>query len=214
MASDKGFTSISHFYVMDWASVWMDIAGGLLIAGVIAAMVPQHFWQGFFLVKHPILAKLWGPLIGPAVAVISFVCSIGNVPLAAVLWNGGISFGGVIAFLFADLIILPILNIYRKYYGLRVSALLFVLFYLAMTIAALLVELLFGVLHLIPLQYQAKVVEASFRWNYTTILNIIAMLLSGVLLTRFLRTGGPAMLSEMNRPLDGITQPSHHHPLP
>jgi uncharacterized protein len=175
-------------------------------------MVPQHFWQGFFLVKHPILAKLWGPLIGPAVAVISFVCSIGNVPLAAVLWNGGISFGGVIAFLFADLIILPILNIYRKYYGLRVSALLFVLFYLAMTIAALLVELLFGVLHLIPLQHQAKVVEASFRWNYTTILNIIAMLLSGVLLTRFLRTGGPAMLSEMNRPPNETTQPSHHHP--
>ena len=79
--------------------------------------MPESFWQGFFLVDHPVLAKLWGPLIGPLVAMLSFVCSIGNVPLAAVLWNGGISFGGVVAFIFADLIVLPILNIYRKYYG-------------------------------------------------------------------------------------------------
>ena len=114
MFSDKGRTAISHFFVMDWVMIWIDLGGGLLIAGALAAWVPQHFWQAFFLQGHPILSKLWGPLVGPIVAIVSFVCSIGNVPLAAVLWNGGISFGGVIAFIFADLIVLPILDIYRK----------------------------------------------------------------------------------------------------
>jgi uncharacterized membrane protein YraQ (UPF0718 family) len=116
ITSEQGLTAISHYFVMDWASVWMDIVGGMLIAGALAACVPAAFWQSFFGVDYPLLAKLWGPLVGPLVAVISFVCSVGNIPLAAVLWNGGISFGGAIAFIFADLIILPILNIYRKYY--------------------------------------------------------------------------------------------------
>src|SRR5207342_2450936 len=118
-----------------------DMVGGLLIAGALAAWVPESWWQAIFFESHETFAKFWGPLIGPLVAVISFVCSIGNVPLAAVLWNGGISFGGVIAFIFADLIVLPILNIYRKYYGLRVAGFLLVTFYVAMVIAALLVEL-------------------------------------------------------------------------
>jgi len=121
-ASPEGLTAISQYFVMDWAAAWMDIAGGLLIAGALAAWVPPTFWQGFFLVGQPGLAVIWGPLVGPLVAIVSFVCSVGNVPLAAVLWNGGISFGGVVAFIFADLIILPILNIYRKYYGGRMSA--------------------------------------------------------------------------------------------
>jgi uncharacterized protein len=119
LRSPEGFTAISHDFVMDWASVWVDIAIGLLLAGALGAWVPEAFWQGFFLVDHPVAAALWGPLVGPLVAVVSFVCSIGNVPLAAVLWNGGISFGGVISFIFADLIVLPILDIYRRYYGLR-----------------------------------------------------------------------------------------------
>jgi uncharacterized protein len=102
MFSSKGRTAISHFFVMDWVMIWIDLSGGLLIAGALAAWVPQHFWQALFLRGHPIMSKLWGPLVGPIVAVVSFVCSIGNVPLAAVLWNGGISFGGVIAFIFAD----------------------------------------------------------------------------------------------------------------
>jgi len=140
MTSDRGLTAISHYFVMDWAAVWLDIAGGLLIAGALAAWVPNTFWQSFFLTGHPILATLWGPLIGPLVAVISFVCSVGNIPLAAVLWNGGISFGGVVAFVFADLIILPILNIYRKYYGLKMAGFLFATFYVAMTAAALMVD--------------------------------------------------------------------------
>ncbi|WP_254061547.1 permease [Granulicella sp. L60] len=128
MTSAKGRTAISHFFVMDWASLWIDIGVGLLIAGALSAWVPNSFWQAFFLQDHPLLAKLWGPLIGPIVAIVSFVCSVGNVPLAAVLWNGGISFGGVVSFLFADLIVFPILDIYRKYYGAGISAFLLVAF--------------------------------------------------------------------------------------
>src|SRR5260370_14854488 len=144
ITSEQGFTAISHYFVMDWASVWLDIAGGLLISGALAAWVPAEFWQSFFVVDHPLLAKLWGPVVGPLVAVISFVCSVGNIPLAAVLWNGGISFRGAIAFIFADLIILPILNIYRKYYGWKMAIFLFGTFYALMDVPALFREPIFG----------------------------------------------------------------------
>ena len=117
--SREGYTSVSHIFVMEWAAVLRDVVIGLLIAGAVGAWVPDSFWQHLFLTGHPLAARLWGPLIGPVISVLSFVCSIGNVPLAAVLWNGGISFGGVVAFIFADLIIIPILLIYRKYYGTR-----------------------------------------------------------------------------------------------
>jgi hypothetical protein len=198
LTSRKGVTATSHYYWMDWYSLWPDIAGGLLISGCLAAWVPQHFWQGFFLVGHPLLARFWGPLIGPLVAVLSFVCSVGNVPLAAVLWNGGISFGGVIAFLFADLIILPILDIYRRYYGLKVAGILFVTFYAAMSLAALAVEGIFGALHLIPTERTVQIMQESVRWNYTSVLNIVFVLASAALLIRFLKTGGPEMLKMMD----------------
>ena len=149
----------------------------------LAAWVPNTFWQSFFLAGHPILATLWGPLIGPLAAVISFVCSVGNIPLAAVLWNGGISFGGVVAFIFADLIILPILNIYRKYYRLRMAGFLFVTFYAAMAPAALIVDRIFRSLALIPSERQARVVEASIAWNYTTWLNLAFLILAGLLIS-------------------------------
>jgi uncharacterized membrane protein YraQ (UPF0718 family) len=200
LTSERGLTAISHYFVMDWAAVWLDIVGGLLIAGALAAWVPDDFWRSFFIVDHPLLATLWGPIVGPLVAVISFVCSVGNIPLAAVLWNGGISFGGVIAFIFADLIVLPILNIYRKYYGWRMAGFLFVTFYAAMTAAALIVELIFVALGLVPAQRNARVVEASITWDYTTWLNIAFLILAGLLVWRFLRTGGPAMLRMMNLP--------------
>src|SRR5947199_409570 len=143
LTSARGYTAVSHIFVMEWAAIWRDIAAGLLIAGALAAWVPADFWQRFFLVDHPVLSALWGPLIGPVVAVVSFVCSIGNVPLAAVLWNGGISFGGVLAFIFADLIVLPILDIYRKYYGWRMAAFLLVSFYGTMVVAGLVVGRVF-----------------------------------------------------------------------
>jgi hypothetical protein len=200
VTSPEGLTAISHYFVMDWASVWLDIAGGLLIAGALAAWVSDGFWQAFFFVGHPLLAKIWGPLIGPAVAIISFVCSVGNIPLAAVLWNGGISFGGVIAFIFADLIVLPILDIYRRYYGFRVMGFLLVTFYASMAVAALIVDMVFGLFGLVPQQRQARVIEASIGWNYTTWLNIAFLALAALLVWRFMRTGGPEMLRIMNRP--------------
>jgi hypothetical protein len=200
LRSAEGFTATSHYFVMDWASVWVDVAIGLLVAGALAAWVPEGFWQGFFLSGHPLAAKLWGPLVGPLVAVVSFVCSIGNVPLAAVLWNGGISFGGVVAFIFADLIVLPVLDIYRRYYGWRMAAFLLVTFYATMVAAGLVVELVFGAVGLVPGERAAKVLEASVTWNYTTILNLVFLAVAAVLLVRFARTGGPAMLRTMGGP--------------
>ena len=152
LASGKGYTSVSHIFVMEWAAVIRDIIGGLLIAGAVAAWVPNSFWQHLFLTGHPLAAKLWGPIIGPVISMLSFVCSIGNVPLAAVLWNGGISFGGVVAFIFADLIIIPILIIYRKYYGTRMMLTILGIFYATMVLAGYIIELLFGGLGLIPTQ--------------------------------------------------------------
>jgi uncharacterized protein len=189
--SAKGFAAISHYFVMDWASTWIDIALGLLIAGALAAWVPKEFWQAFFLSADPLGSKIVGPLIGPIVAIVSFVCSVGNVPLAAVLWNGGISFGGVIAFLFGDLIVLPILDIYRRYYGLRIALLLLGVSYAAMVGAAYIVELIFGVARLVPQQRSAEIVEARITWNYTTWLNIVFLGLAALLVWRFLKTGGP-----------------------
>jgi hypothetical protein len=202
ITSDRSLTAISHYFVMDWAAVWLDILGGLLFAGALAAWAPQEFWQSFFLTGHPVVAMLWGPLVGPFVAVISFVCSVGNIPMAAVLWNGGISFGGVIAFIFADLIVLPVLNIYRKYYGLKMAGFLFVAFYVAMTVAAIIVEALFAALGLIPSEHHARVVEARIGWNYTTWLNIVSLAIAGLLVWRFLRTGGPRMIRMMNAPAE------------
>ena len=158
LRSRQAVTSVSHIFVMEWAAVIRDIVLGLLIAGAVAAWVPNSFWRHLFLVGHPALAKVWGPLIGPLVSLLSFVCSIGNVPLAGVLWNGGISFGGVVSFIFADLIIIPILVIYRKYYGTRMMLFILGTFYLTMAVAGYLVELLFGGLGLIPSGRHAKVV--------------------------------------------------------
>ena len=211
MISPKGRTAISHFFVMDWASLWVDIAVGLLIAGALSAWVPKHFWQGFFLEGYPLLAKFWGPLVGPIVAVLCFVCSVGNVPLAAVLWSGGISFGGVVAFLFADLIVLPILDIYRKYYGLKMTAFLTVVFYLSMSVAALAVEFIFGLLHLIPHARSIQIAQETIRWNYTTWLNIVFLVIAAWLSWRFLRTGGPEMLRMMSKQPGHPNEQDHNH---
>jgi uncharacterized membrane protein YraQ (UPF0718 family) len=204
LTSARGLTAVSHIFVMEWAAIWRDVVAGLLIAGALAAWVPAQFWRGFFLTSHPVLATIWGPIVGPIVAVVSFVCSIGNVPLAAVLWNGGISFGGVVSFIFADLIILPILNIYRKYYGWRMALFITGTFYVSMVLAGYAVELIFGGLHLIPTQRNARVIEAHLAWNYTTWLNLAFLALAAVLVIRFLTTGGLSMLKMMGG------EPDHH----
>jgi uncharacterized membrane protein YraQ (UPF0718 family) len=209
LASAEGFTAVAHVFVMEWAAILRDLVIGLLIAGAIGAWVPESFWHRFFLTDDPVLSVLWGPIVGPIVAILSFVCSIGNVPLAAVLWNGGISFGGVIAFIFADLLILPILFIYRKYYGTKMALVLLGTFYLAMVGAGYLVELLFGSIGLIPTQRSAKVMQEGISWNYTTWLNIAFLILAAVLVVRFIRTGGIAMLPMMGGSPD--PPPDHHH---
>jgi uncharacterized membrane protein YraQ (UPF0718 family) len=197
LSSREGFTALSHIFVMEWAAVMRDIVIGLLIAGAIAAWVPQHFFEGLFFADHPVAATLWGPIIGPVIAILTFVCSIGNIPLAAVLWNGGISFGGVVAFIFADLIIIPILNIYRRYYGARMALFLLGTFFTAMAAAGYAVELIFGVTGLIPEQRSARVSQVGISWNYTSWLNIAFLILAAVLVIRFIRTGGIPMLCMM-----------------
>ena len=198
LMSPAGFTSVSHNFVMEWAAILRDLVVGLLIAGAAAAWVPDAFWQHLFFSGHPLLAKIWGPIIGPLVAVASSVCSIGNVPLAAVLWNGGISFGGVVSFIFADLIIIPILLIYRKYYGARMAWFLAGTFYVTMVIAGYLIEIIFDLLRLVPTGARNATVGADgITWNYTSALNIVFLLLAAVLLWRFLTTGGRAMLAMM-----------------
>jgi uncharacterized protein len=197
LLSPQGFTSVSHVFVMEWLAILRDLALGLLIAGAIGAWVPETFWQSFFLANHPGWAALWGPIVGPVVAIVSFVCSIGNVPLAAVLWNGGISFGGVIAFIFADLIILPILNIYRKYYGTKMMLTLLGTFYVAMVAAGCLIELIFGTANLIPSSRSATVMQAGISWNYTTWLNIVFLVIAAILVVRFITSGGLPMVRMM-----------------
>jgi uncharacterized protein len=197
LASSEGYTAVSRIFVMEWASVIRDVVGGLLIAGAIGAWVPDAFWRHLFLTDHPLAAKVWGPLIGPVISLLSFVCSIGNVPLAAVLWNGGISFGGVLAFILADLIIIPILFIYRKYYGTKMMLIILGIFYGAMVAAGYLVEILLGGLGLIPAERAAKVSAAGIQWNYTSVLNIVFLFLAAAMLIRFYTSGGGPMLRMM-----------------
>ena len=210
LSSKHGWIAISHSYVMNWSMLWRDIGIGLLIAGALGAWVPDSFWQKFFLVSHPTAAMIWGAFVGPLIAVASFTCSVGNVPLAAVLWNGGISFGGVASFIFGDLIILPILNIYRKYYGGRMTVFLAVTFYLAMVSAALVVEALFQSLGWVPTERHTAVVDAAITVNYTTVLDIIFGAVFVVLTVMFFRTGGPKMM----RMMEGGEQEhgAHGHP--
>ena len=212
LTSPQGFTATANHFVMDWAAIWIDIFGGLLIASALAAWVPDSWWRSLFLENHDTLDKFWGPVIGPVVAIISFVCSIGNVPLAAVLWNGGISFGGLLAFIFADLIVLPILDIYRKYYGWRMTGFLLASFYATMVAAGLIVEFVFDGLNLIPSARNAKVVEASVTLNYTTVLNIIFLNLAALLIWRYFhRGGGMRMLRMMNAPIAHEHAHAHGH---
>jgi uncharacterized membrane protein YraQ (UPF0718 family) len=205
--SGRGFTAVSNVFVMDWASVWVDIALGLLIAGALAAWVPDSFWNAFFFSNNPTISKIIGPLVGPLVAIVSFVCSIGNVPLAAVLWKGGISFGGVVSFIFADLILLPILDIYRKYYSWKVMGYILLTFYVTMAAAGYIVEFVFGALGIIPTNRNVVAITEGVSWNYTTVLNIIFLILAAILVIRFIRTGGLPMLRMMNKPAHEM---AHH----
>ncbi len=209
--STRGFTAVSHSFYMGVASVAQDLLLGFLIAGALAAWVPNSFWQTLFLTRDPALGGVWGPIVGPIIALLSFVCSVGNVPLAVVLWNGGINFGGVISFIFADLIIIPILDIYRRYYGGRTSLYLLGTSYIAMVLAGFIVGGVFQLLGLAPAHHFITAFQTPPSWNYTTFLNVAALALAAVLGWRFVRTGGFQMLRAMEAPSGPEHEMVHDH---
>ena len=211
LLSARAFTSISHYFVMNAYSLWADLVLGFLIAGALGAWVPHTLWSALFLTGHGAASQVWGAFIGPLIAVVSFVCSVGNIPLAAVLWRGGISFGGAIAFIFADLIIIPILNIYRRYYGGRVSLYLFGVSYATMALAGLIVGAVFEAAGAVPSLRSVAAFQTTISWDYDTFLDIAFLVLIAVLLARFLRTGGLMMLGEMDRPAGDHAPVLGHH---
>jgi uncharacterized protein len=181
LTSEAGWADAASYAFADVKMVRKEIAAGYLIAGFLAVLVPASLWNGVFATGHGFWTSLENVIVGPFIALISFVCSVGNVPLAAALWSGGISFGGVISFIFADLIALPLLFIYRRYYGGRLTLKLLAVFWTVMSAAGLTVEYLFRGLGIEPTERPATVVQTSFAWNYTTFLNIVfALVLVGL----------------------------------
>jgi uncharacterized membrane protein YraQ (UPF0718 family)/YHS domain-containing protein len=174
--SRVGWGDASGYTISDLTMVRKELFIGFVIAGYLAAVVPTSSWQSLFLTGHGFWSSLENVILGPFLAIISFVCSVGNVPLAAALWQGGISFGGVVSFVFADLITLPLLLIYRKYFGLALTLRLLVTFWVTMSTAGLAVEYLFKVVGISDPSRPKLVVRTGFQWNYTTVLNIIALL--------------------------------------
>ena len=171
----QSWSDVAHNFRGDWQMLWKEIVIGLLLAGYIA-LLGDDFFNGLFLTGSPPLVQtVWGAIIGPVIAMLSFVCSVGNIPLAAVLWSGGLSFAGVLAFIFADLIVLPIIVAYRKYYGnayaMRIVALMFV----TMVISALIIDLLFGAVGLIPAaRPSTEDVFGMIKLDYKAVLNAVA----------------------------------------
>ena len=193
------WTRVASAFWMDWRMLWKELVAGFLIAGFLGMLMPPDWWKALFIESgSPFLRLIENAAVGPIIAILSFVCSIGNIPLASLLWANGISFGGVIAFIYADLIVFPIINIYRKYYGWKVTALIVAVFYIAMALAALIVEFLFSLLRLIPQHRSAQIVETTISLNYTTMLNVLFLAIAAFLLGRFFRTGGPKMLAHMD----------------
>jgi len=208
IASPRALTSVSHYFSMNVYGLWWDLLLGFLIAGAIGAWVPATVWSHLFLTGTGFLPALVSALLGPLVAMLSYVCSVGNVPLAAVLWRNGIGFGGAIAFIFGDLIIIPILNIYRKYYGPRVAIYLFAVSYATMVVAGLAVGALFSAAGLVPGNRTVTAFSTAIAWDSTTFLNIVVLAVIALLLVRFLGTGGVGMLRMMDMPFDHM---AHHH---
>ena len=167
--------AIAQNAAMDVSMLWKDLLGGFLIAGALGAFVPERAWSVLFLNgTPPLVHAVGGVIIGPVIAILSFVCSIGNVPLAAILWASGISFGGVLAFLYADLIIFPLLDVYRKYYGTRMMLYIFAIFFVTMASTALIMDGLFSVLHLVPVRNpNIRHDLTMFSFNYTFWLNLM-----------------------------------------
>jgi len=175
IGSLAGWSDAAGYTISDLRMLRKELVIGFLVAGFATVLVPTAVWQSLFLTGHGFWSSLENALLGPLLAILAFVCSIGNVPLAAALWVGGISFGGVISFVFADLITLPLLLIYRKYYGGRLTLRLLAVFWAVMSGAGLAVEYLFTLLGLVPTTRPHLVATEGVSWNYTTVLNMIAL---------------------------------------
>ncbi|MGI8648268.1 MAG: hypothetical protein DLM55_04375 [Acidimicrobiales bacterium] len=173
--SRAGWSDAAGYTISDLTMLRKELVIGFLVAGFASMLVPTGVWQALFLTGHGFSSSLENVLLGPLLAILAFVCSIGNVPLAAALWIGGISFGGVVSFVFADLITLPLLFIYRRYYGTRLTLRLLAVFWTVMSVAGLATEYLFSAAGLVPTTRPQLVAMEGVRWNYTTILNIIAL---------------------------------------
>jgi uncharacterized membrane protein YraQ (UPF0718 family)/YHS domain-containing protein len=176
ISSPAGWGDAASYTFADAKMLRKEMAAGYLVAGFLAVLVPASFWNDIFATGHGFWTSLQNVIVGPLIAILSFVCSVGNVPLAAALWHGGISFGGVVSFIFADLITLPLLLIYRRYYGRRLMLKLLVTFWAVMSAAGLTVEYLFRGFGIVPTTRPAAVVPTEFSWNYTTFLNIVFLL--------------------------------------
>jgi hypothetical protein len=193
VTSVSAWTDVAGNFRADWEMLWKEITAGFLIAGFVA-LLGDDFFNALFITDAPgALQTLENVLVGPLVAVLSFVCSIGNVPLAAVLWSHGISFAGVMAFIFADLIVIPILIAYRKYYGIAFAARITALMLVTMVIAALAVDLLFSTLGLIPSERPTtENVFGSIELDYKLVLNALALVVFVALFGLTLRGGETA----------------------
>jgi uncharacterized protein len=176
LRSPAGWADAASYTFGDFRMLRKEMAAGYLVAGFLAVLVPVSVWNKVFVTGHGFWTSLQNVIVGPFIALIACVCSIGNVPLAAALWHGGISFGGVMSFIFADLIALPLLFIYRRYYGGRLALKLLVTFWVVMSAAGLAVEYLFLGVGIVPTARPAAVVPTEFSWNYTTFLNIVFLL--------------------------------------
>jgi uncharacterized membrane protein YraQ (UPF0718 family) len=190
---ERKWTRVAHAFVTDWSMLWKEILGGFLIAGFLATLVPHDWWEGLFLQTGPPAVRLIeNALVGPIIAMISFVCSVGNIPLASLLWSHGISFSGVISFIYADLIVIPIIIIYAKYYGARAAAWITGIFYVSMVLAGIIVDLIFSALGLIPKgpRPPSAVEHAHILWNYTSWLDVLAGIFGAWLLFLHFRSTG------------------------
>jgi uncharacterized protein len=181
LLSRRGWAESASYMMADLTMLRRELVIGYLVAGFLATLVPAHVWNAVFVHGHGVWTSLENVVVAPFIAIISFVCSIGNVPLAAALWKGGISFGGVVSFIFADLITFPLLLIYRRYYGTRMALRMLALFWFVMSVAGLVTESIFRGAGLVPATRPSQVAPAHFSWDYTTILNFVFLVVFGAL---------------------------------
>jgi YHS domain-containing protein len=180
-ARSKGaWADAAAYAISDLKMLRRELLIGYGVAGFLAVVVPTDAWNAVFLHGHGDRTMFENALVGPAIAVVSFVCSIGNVPLAAALWKGGISFGGVVSFIFADLITFPLLMVYRRYYGTRLMLKMAAIFWLVMSAAGLVTEVIFRAAGEVPAVHLSHIVPSRISWNCTTILDVCALALFGV----------------------------------